>query len=371
MKKTVRILIMMIVIIALAVSMTACINFTNPSITTDNSNNSVGNVDPDECSHLSWHFAGSAPVQCNADGYVDMKCPACNYVMRLVIPAQHTGLQYVEAVEPTCLPGNTSGEYCTGCDSWVTATELAPIYEHKFASDQNVVVDCFEWCPANGREHSHSVIIEQKLTCTQDEMLVDYCLICKERYIIATEPATGHNYVEGVCINEHYYYGIFTPCGQLEAEETASSCKHSNDTLKLEALSPTCAQAGRTEQILCLECGELVVGEDIPATGDHVYVNGICTGCDTTVPCKHEHLGEAPEGIYWSALTGWTENSYCYDCNFFVHTEHIEDSEWPGYCKVCGLHCKHVDEAVDYPWFPEGHLPGYCDCCGKPMSTVE
>lgn len=377
MKKTVKILIMMIVSIVLVVTMTSCsllfsiILGLEDSMNNDNSNNSVGNVDPDECSHLSWHFAGSAHVQCNADGYVDMKCPACNYVMRVVVPAQHIGLEYVEAVEPSCLPGNTAGEYCMWCQSWVTATELAPICEHKFAAFQNVVVDCFEWCSSNGQEHRHSVMIAQKLTCTQDELLVDDCLICKGQYIIATEPATGHNYVEGVCINEHYYLGIFTPCGQLEAEETiptVPTCEHSN-TEKGEARAPTCSGNGSTDIVWCIDCGTLLEGELIPATGEHVYVNGICTaGCNASVPCKHEHIGEPLEGIYWSALTGWAERLYCYDCNFFVHTKHIEDSDYLGHCDVCGLHCNHVDGVYDELWCPKlGLLPGYCDVCGMPM----
>jgi hypothetical protein len=140
MKKTVKFLIMMIVIIALAVSMTACSSEFFESIFEGNTSETFDpyNPDPELCTHpSSQHFVSDyIPATCYEDGLERYRCYLCwTVVKEVVLPCEgHTLADTTAAIEPTCGEiGLTSGVYCYACSTWVECPEvIPPTGEHDF-----------------------------------------------------------------------------------------------------------------------------------------------------------------------------------------------------------------------------------------------
>ena len=58
-----------------------------------------------------------------------------------------------------------------------------------------------------------------------------------------------------------------------------SNCQHPN-TEEILAVEPTCSKVGYTAGTKCSECGAIITEpEEIPATGIHEYVDGVCAVC--------------------------------------------------------------------------------------------
>ena len=141
-----------------------------------------------------------------------------------------------EAKEATCTEaGTTAGEKCADCDKVITAQEEIPATGHSFNEDDictvcsaakcdhintttttvdatcakpgSIVVTCADCgksisekeIPATG-EHSYVSVVNPEATCTTDGLKTDTCSVCGDTKT-ETIPATGHNYVDGVCEN--------------------------------------------------------------------------------------------------------------------------------------------------------------------------
>lgn len=61
---------------------------------------------------------------------------------------------------------------------------------------------------------------------------------------------------------------------------SASAESHEHNTLEIRSIAPTCAEPGYESAIYCTTCQAFILfGERIPATGEHDYVDGVCTVC--------------------------------------------------------------------------------------------
>ncbi len=67
--------------------------------------------------------------------------------------------------------------------------------------------------------------------------------------------------------------------GQANNVTKLVSCTHAN-TVEGDVTEPTCADAGKEADTLCADCGAVVAeGDEIPATGEHTFVDGACSVC--------------------------------------------------------------------------------------------
>ena len=220
MKKTLKILIMMIVIITLVVSMTSCTTLLylligiEELLQGDTSETLV-------CSHpYSQHFVSDyIPASCTEEGFERYRCYLCwEVIAEIVLPREAHTLIKTEAVEPSCSPGYTYGEYCNDCGQWFVEPEvIPPIYdEHDWNGLDCKVEDC-SYCKVG--EHPGQ-FIHCNPTCEKDGYYAAYCYRCTQKVNLITYPATGHNYVDGVCINQPFEYE--PPCGLHDP----ATCEH-------------------------------------------------------------------------------------------------------------------------------------------------
>ena len=153
---------------------------------------------------------------------------------------------------------------------------------------------------------SHTYTIEtitKAPTCTE---VGEKTLSCNcGQYITETIPATGHNFVNGVC-------------SVCQAEDT-SSCRHTNKT---ETVVPaTCTTAGYTTYT-CDNCGLITKGAETPALGHTEVVDeAVAPTCDNT---------------------GLTEGKHCSVCNKVIVAQTTIAKVAHNYgdgdnCTVCGI----------------------------------
>lgn len=62
------------------------------------------------------------------------------------------------------------------------------------------------------------------------------------------------------------------------------ACPHTNQGPKADtAFAATCVKPGKEADTVCMDCGAVLAkGAEIPATGKHTYVNGVCKECGAT-----------------------------------------------------------------------------------------
>ena len=161
MKKTVKFLIMMIVVIALAVSMTACFGISEVTSPTE-STYGPGNANPETCPHPKWYYGAGYYPTCTEDGQFEKQCLVCGTIFEIEI-TPCTGhledwVKETEEVPPTCgKPGETTGLYCYACQTWLKEPDvIPPTGEHEFTysfhSDESLYYICFAGCHEDGIE---------------------------------------------------------------------------------------------------------------------------------------------------------------------------------------------------------------------------
>ena len=144
--------------------------------------------------------------------------------------------------------------------------------------------------------------------------------------------------------------GTLTVTCTFEPEGTA--CQHINTEVR-DAREATCAEDGYTGDTYCVDCGELLTsGEVIPATGEHNYENGSCTGCGKAeeIPCAHENT------------TTTVENEIPATCT--------EDGSYETVvtCDDCGTELSRETTVV--PATGHDYRDGVCGNCGEPDPNV-
>ena len=127
-----------------------------------------------------------------------------------------------------------------------------------------------------------------------------------------------------------------TAIEKIKVTAFSDSCEH-NYGEWTEVRAATCADAGLKERA-CSICGK-IQSEEIPATGNHTYENGICTVCKKMQPGGvHNHVfGEWQIDKAATCLVKGERRREC-ACGA-VETEQIplavHDYE-NGVCRVCG-----------------------------------
>ena len=91
---------------------------------------------------------------------------------------------------------------------------------------------------------------------------------------------------------------------------TLSACGHTEKTTTTNPA--TCVDTGSTV-VTCADCGKVISTTTIPATGEHIYENGVCTGCgrDEDV-CEHTNKTVTEDTA--TCTTAGTKTLKCDNC---------------------------------------------------------
>ncbi len=201
---------------------------------------------------------------CTEQGYTTYTCHCGDsYVDDYVDAAGHDYTEFVETVEPTC----TEGGYT--------------VYECECGATENR-----DFVDALG--HSYESVVTDP-TCTTGGYTTHTCSVCGNSRIDSQTEALGHAYgewetvTEATCTTDGLKKQVCANgCGQDKTEVIAHA-GHTEETIT--GKEPTCTEPGLTEGVKCSVCGEtLTEQEEIPATGEHNYVDGKCDMCGAADP---------------------------------------------------------------------------------------
>lgn len=152
--------------------------------------------------------------------------------------------------------------------------------------------------PATGHKFS-AWTVTKAATCTESGISTRKCSVCgtEETMIV---PSLGHsmtatagkaatcteagNSAYWTCSRCHKFFS--DAAGKTEiAKDSWVIAALGHDEATRAAVAATCYASGRTAETYCKRCGMVInAGANIPATGKHTYVNGVCTVCGVKNP---------------------------------------------------------------------------------------
>lgn len=152
--------------------------------------------------------------------------------------------------------------------------------------------------PATGHKFS-AWTVTKAATCTESGISTRKCSVCgtEETMIV---PSLGHSMTAtagkaATCTEAgNSAYWSCSRCGKFFSDAAGKTeiAKDSwiiaalgHDEATRAAVAATCYASGRTAETYCKRCGMVInAGANIPATGKHTYVNGVCTVCGVKNP---------------------------------------------------------------------------------------
>ena len=167
---------------------------------------------------------------------------------------------------------------------------------YRFAKSQNRLYDMTDVCiPHNFGAWT----VTKAATCTESGISTRECSVCgtKETMIV---PSLGHSMTAvaakaATCTEAgHSAYWSCSRCGKFFSDAAGKTeiAKDSwviaalgHDEATRAAVAATCYASGHEADTYCKRCGMVInAGANIPATGKHTYVDGVCTTCGTRNP---------------------------------------------------------------------------------------
>ena len=200
------------------------------------------------CEHTGNEVVDTAKdATCTESGLTEgSHCGVCGKI--LIEQSEIAALGHTEvidsAVEPTCVAtGLTEGKHCSVCSKIIVAQEEIPATgEHVFENGE-----CIYCKVSEAHTHDYEEVVTDP-TCTVNGYTT-YTCACGDSYTDDEVVAPGHTEVVD------------------------------------EAVSATCVATGLTEGKHCSVCNTVIVAqEEVPATGEHTYVNGSCSVCGEEEP---------------------------------------------------------------------------------------
>ncbi len=287
------------------------------------------------------------------------------------IACQHKNTKIEGGFPATCgKVGSTGTTICVDCEKILKDAEEIPALDHKpaekWTSDAtNHWHICENGCGELLEESKHTYANGACTSCGhscshnfKDGACTICNLPCEHNYenSVCTVCGLGctHEYVDGVCkhckisCNHSYKDGKCETCGiecthttELQGAKDATcteaghegnlvcticnkvvkqgneipALNHKNTETRVEgAKDATCGVAGHTGKTIC-ECGETISeGEEIPATGNHNYVDGACSVCGGKDP---NYVAPANRILYVKPSSEWLTDSPRFAAYFF------------------------------------------------------
>ena len=189
------------------------------------------------CAHRFGEWQVTVAATCTKDGVSRRICSICGAVEEKSVPATgHTFSAWTTTKEPTCTESGISTRKCSVC-----------------STEETMIV------PSLG--HSMTAVAGKAATCTE----------------------AGHS-----------AYWSCSRCGKFFSDAAGKTeiAKDSwviaalgHDEVTRAAVAATCYASGHEADTYCKRCGMVInAGANIPATGKHTYVNGVCTVCGVKNP---------------------------------------------------------------------------------------
>lgn len=142
-------------------------------------------------------------------------------------------------------------------------------------------------CGLTSCNHQHNFgewKVLKSATCTENGLEARYCDCGEKQSEIIF---ANHNYINGVC----------TFCNEAKND----ICEHEN-IFVFPGTSSTCTKNGCTDEIICTDCGVILVYSKI-IKAQHNFINGVCTVCGYEKSGQSTLLMEA-EYTYMDNVTG-------------------------------------------------------------------
>ena len=152
---------------------------------------------------------------------------------------------------------------------------------------------------ACGKHTFSAWTVTKAATCTEAGTSVRTCTVCGAEETL-TVPALGHSMTAvaakaATCTEAgHSAYWSCSRCGKFFSDAAGKTeiAKDSwviaalgHDETTRAAVAATCYASGHEADTYCKRCGMVInAGANIPATGKHTYVNGVCTVCGVKNP---------------------------------------------------------------------------------------
>lgn len=167
---------------------------------------------------------------------------------------------------------------------------------YRFANSQNRLYDMTDVCIAH---NFGAWTVTKAATCTESGISTRKCSVCgtEETMIV---PSLGHSMTAtagkaATCTEAgHSAYWSCSRCGKFFSDAAGKTeiAKDSwviaalgHDEATRAAVAATCYASGHEADTYCKRCGLVInAGANIPATGKHTYVNGVCTVCGVRNP---------------------------------------------------------------------------------------
>ncbi|MCM1365236.1 MAG: leucine-rich repeat domain-containing protein [Faecalibacterium sp.] len=278
---------------------------------------------------------------CLTDGEIRYSCD-CGDVYTEAIPATGHTEETLEGKAATCTEGGlTDGIKCSTCEEVLAVQEVIPAKEHHYEStvydstctEAGIKIDTCANCGDVKTEiimpkgHSEEVIKGKEATCTEagltdGKVCADCGIVIEAQKEI---PAKEHDYDELMtasvdCTKDGVKNLVCKNCGDVAIDVIKAT---GHRWVLVEAVAPTCETAGRTEGMVCADCGDILVqGKTIAPLG-HKFGEAVvvkeATCCET--------------GVSEKICTGCGEvETQVIDNNGVQHTDENHDTS----CDKCG-----------------------------------
>lgn len=237
---------------------------------------------------------------CKEPGESTIKCNACDYEAIEVLAKLSHNFGTPEVVEATCTAGGYAKAVCADCGYESISGETAAL-GHNFLETEN----SWAWSEDNSEatitlscahDGEHTKVLNAVVTkktvnasCTEAGSVTYTASAAYNGKTYSDSKsaeggeATGHKPAVEWTGNASGHYHLCTACGEKLGTE--------NHTWGTETVikAPTCTTAGEAK-VVCSVCG-YETEKVLPSTGEHTYVNGICSVCGHDEgACDHVRL---------------------------------------------------------------------------------
>ena len=369
-----------------------------------------GHVEKDEVLPMVAHkfIETVQEATCTEDGYTSKKCPVCKLTISGVLPSLGHNWEKDESnsEDATCHAAGYETYVCDGCGGSYR-NDLAQL-EHKYETEEEVAPDCLnqgykvECCALclqtremiTAAPTGHDYAAENAVwEWAEDYTSATVTLICgnDESHTKTLTAVVGREMDDGsTCSSKITYKAVasfnkteytdtmvvdlgavqHTPGTELLFDENThyyqcqvcngkvGAAEHTFGEGKILSES-TCAENGK-EEYQCTVCGA-IHQYTILATGEHIYVDHVCSGCGLVEnTCEHYHLDNivAIDNEKWGICENTVIEFAACDCGEYTRFVRREGCEMPylrtetvetnmgafelnvTQCIYCGLICK-------------------------------